>query len=218
MLNFAELKQQLYSAVLSDVMDDLGLMHQAMRPFVRPVDDALVTMGRARTGLFVDTYSVREGENPYAVEIALLDDLKANDVPVLSCNGPTNRIAPWGELLTTASKARGAVGCVTDGLVRDVRHIRTLEFPVFHGGIGPLDSRGRARMIEMDTPVDCAGVRVCSGDIVFGDIDGVVVIPQQRAEEVIDRALTKVQSENHTRDELRQGRLLREVYEKYGVL
>jgi regulator of RNase E activity RraA len=218
MLDFKQLKQQLYSAVLSDVMDDLGLMHQAMRPFVRPIDDTLVTMGHARTGLFVDTYSVRDGENPYAVEIALLDDLKTDDLPVLSCNGPTNRIAPWGELLTTASKARGAVGCITDGLVRDVRHIKALGFPVFHGGIGPLDSRGRARMIEMDTPVECGGVRVLTGDIVFGDIDGVVVIPQQRAEEVIERALTKVKSENHTRDELRQGRLLSEVYEKYGVL
>jgi 4-hydroxy-4-methyl-2-oxoglutarate aldolase len=218
MLDFTQLKQQLYSAVLSDVMDDLGLMHQAMRPFVRPLDDSLVTMGRARTGLFADTYSVREGENPYVIEIALIDDLKTGDVPVLSCNGPTNRIAPWGELLTTASKARGAVGCITDGLVRDVRHIKALEFPVFHGGIGPLDSRGRARMIEMDTPVECGGVRVRTGDIVFGDIDGVVVIPQERAEEVVERALRKVKSENHTRDELRQGRSLREVYEKYGVL
>jgi 4-hydroxy-4-methyl-2-oxoglutarate aldolase len=218
MLDFAQLKQQLYSAVLSDVMDEIGLTQQALRPFVRPVDDSLVTMGRARTGLFVDTYSVREGENPYEVEIALLDDLKPEDVPVLSCNGPTNRIAPWGELLTTASKARGAVGCVTDGLVRDVRHIRELQFPVFHGGIGPLDSRGRARMIEMDTPVECAGVKVRSGDIVFGDIDGVVIVPQLHAHEVIERALKKITSENHTRDELREGKLLREVYEKYGVL
>lgn len=218
MFDFKQLSKELYSAVLSDVMDDLGLTSQAMRPFVRPVDDQLVMMGRVRTGLFVDTYSVREGENPYAVEIALLDDLKPGEVPVLACNGPTNRIAPWGELLTTASKARGAVGCVTDGLVRDVRHIKALQFPVFHGGIGPLDSRGRARMTEMDTPVECGGVKVRSGDIIFGDIDGVVIIPQERAAEVIELARIKVNSENNTRDELREGKLLRDVYEKYGVL
>lgn len=218
MFDFKQLSKELYSAVLSDVMDDLGLTSQAMRPFVRPVDDQLVMMGRVRTGLFVDTYSVREGENPYAVEIALLDDLKPGEVPVLACNGPTNRIAPWGELLTTASRARGAVGCVTDGLVRDVRHIKALQFPVFHGGIGPLDSRGRARMTEMDTPVECAGVKVRSGDIIFGDIDGVVIIPQERAAEVIELARIKVNSENNTRDELREGKLLRDVYEKYGVL
>nr|WP_180205141.1 RraA family protein [Pseudomonas sp. SbOxS1]NYU05159.1 RraA family protein [Pseudomonas sp. SbOxS1] len=218
MFDFKQLSKELYSAVLSDVMDDLGLTSQAMRPFVRPVDDQLVMMGRVRTGLFVDTYSVREGENPYAVEIALLDDLKPGEVPVLACNGPTNRIAPWGELLTTASKARGAVGCVTDGLVRDVRHIKALQFPVFHGGIGPLDSRGRARMTEMDTPVECGGVKVRSGDIIFGDIDGVVIIPQERAAEVIELARIKVNSENNTRDELREGKFLRDVYEKYGVL
>lgn len=218
MFDFKQLSSELYSAVLSDVMDEFGLMNQAMRPFVRPVDESLVMMGRARTGLFAETYAVREGENPYEIEIALLDDLKPDDVTVLACNGPTTRIAPWGELLTTASKARGAVGCVTDGLARDLRHIKRLNYPVFHGGIGPLDSRGRARMIEMDTVVECGGVMVRSGDIVFGDIDGVVVIPMAKSSEIIERAKNKVKSENHTRDELREGRLLGEVYEKYGVL
>ncbi len=71
-----------------------------------------------------------------------------------------------GELLTTASIARGPVGCITDGLIRDVRSIRALNFPVFHGGIGPLDTRGRAYMTEMDADVICGGVRVRSGDIV----------------------------------------------------
>ena len=104
-----------------------------------------------------------EGENPYELEIRLVDDLKPGDVAVFACGGPTDRIAPWGELLTTAAMARGAAGCVTDGLVRDVRHIRKMKFPVFHGGIGPLDSKGRSRMIEMDRPVVCAGVRVCVG-------------------------------------------------------
>ena len=131
---------------------------------------------------------------------------------------PPAALPPWGELLTTASKARGAVGCVTDGLVRDVRQIRGMRFPVFHGGIGPLDTKGRARMVEIDTPVECAGVKVCSGDLIFGDIDGVVVIPQEAISDVITRAQRKVRGENATRAELAQGRLLREVYEKYGVL
>ncbi len=218
MFDFTRLRTELYSAVLSDVMDEFGIQNQAMKPFVRPVDDSLVLMGMARTGLFAETYSVRDGENPYEIEIALLDGLKPDEVTVLACNGPTDRIAPWGELLTTASKARGGVGCVTDGLARDIRHIRRLQYPVFHGGIGPLDSRGRARMIEMDTPVECAGVRVRSGDLVFGDVDGVVVLPHGKASAIIERALQKAQSENYTRDELHQGRLLSEVYKKYGVL
>jgi 4-hydroxy-4-methyl-2-oxoglutarate aldolase len=216
--SFAQLAAQLYTAVLSDVMDELGYMHQAMKPFIRPADENVTLMGRARTGLYMKTYSVLEGENPYEVEIRLVDDLKPGDVAVFACDGPTDRIAPWGELLTTASMARGAAGCVTDGLIRDVRHIRALGFPVFHGGIGPLDSKGRARMVEMDTAVECGGVRVRTGDFVFGDIDGVVVIPQEIAPEVIRRAQEKVQSENRTREELRQGRLLRDVFDEHGVL
>ena len=214
----SKLLQHLYTAVLSDVMDEMGLTKQAMRPFVRPVDDTLSFVGKARTALFTNTYSVAEGENPYEMEIRLLDDLQPGDVPVVACDGPTDRMAPWGELLSTAATVRGAVGCVTDGLVRDVRQIRAMKFPVFHGGIGPLDSKGRCRMIEMDRPIRCGGVDVVPGDMVFGDIDGVVVIPQAVAEEVFTRALDKVTRENRTRDELRAGRLLSEVYEKYGVL
>ena len=117
------------------------------------------------------------GHNPYSLEMDLIDDLKPGEVPVLACGGPTDWIAPWGELLSTAARARGAAGCVTDGLVRDVARIRAMRFPVFHGGIGPLDTKGRAEMVEKDAPVDIAGVRVSPGDWVMGDVDGVVFIP-----------------------------------------
>lgn len=218
MLDFGHYTSRIYSAVLSDVLDGMGHSHQAMRPFVRPVDDSLVMMGRARTGLYAVTYSRKDGDNPYELEMDLVDGLKPGDVAVLGCNGPTERLAPWGELLSTASRMRGAHGCVTDGLVRDLRQIRELRFPVFHGGIGPLDSKGRGRMVEIDTEILCAGVRVRSGDIVFGDIDGIVVIPQDIEAEVLAEAVRKVTSENDTRRELLEGRLLHEVYEKYGVL
>jgi 4-hydroxy-4-methyl-2-oxoglutarate aldolase len=214
----SDLLDTLYTAVLSDVLDDMGHPHQALRPFVRPLDESLSFVGRARTGLYAETFSVLDDENPYELEIRLIDDLKAGDVAVIACGGPTDRIAPWGELLSTAAQARGAAACVTDGLVRDVRHIRAIRFPVFHGGIGPLDSKGRARMIEMDRPVVCGGVRVCSGDTVFGDVDGVIVVPQAIRDEAFARALDKVSRENRTRDELRRGRLLADVYEQFGVL
>ena len=214
----SDLLDTLYTAVLSDVLDEMGRPHQALRPFVRPLDESLSFVGRARTGLYAETFSVLDDENPYELEIRLIDDLKAGDVAVIACGGPTDRIAPWGELLSTAAQARGAAACVTDGLVRDVRHIRAIRFPVFHGGIGPLDSKGRARMIEMDRPVVCGGVRVCSGDTVFGDVDGVIVVPQAIRDEVFARALDKVSRENRTRDELRRGRLLADVYEQFGVL
>jgi 4-hydroxy-4-methyl-2-oxoglutarate aldolase len=210
--------RKLSAPLLSDVMDSLGLMQQAMKPFVRPLNDDDVLVGRARTGLYMPRYTVPPRENPYEVEIALVDDLQPGEVPVLACGGPTDRIAPWGELLSTASQARGAAGCITDGLVRDIKQIRAMQFTVFHGGIGPLDTKGRARMMERDVPVECGGVLVRSGDLVFGDADGVVVIPAERAEEVLARAQEKARGENTTRDELREGKLLADVFARHGIL
>ena len=208
----------LSAAILSDIVDSLGLMRRAMRPFVRPLDDAQVMVGRARTGLYMPAYALREGENPYEIEIALVDDLQPQEVVVLACNGPTERIAPWGELLTTAAQVRGAAGCVTDGLVRDVRQIRAMHFPVFHGGIGPLDTKGRARMVERDVRVECGGVSIDPGDLVFGDVDGVVVIPRSHEHAVMDLALEKVRGEDNTRDALLQGESLANVFKRLGIL
>jgi len=208
----------LSAAILSDIVDSLGLMRRAMRPFVRPLDDAQVMVGRARTGLYMPAYALREGENPYEVEIALVDDLQPQEVVVLACNGPSERIAPWGELLTTAAQVRGAAGCVTDGLVRDVRQIRAMGFPVFHGGIGPLDTKGRARMVERDVRVECGGVSIDPGDLVFGDVDGVVVIPRSHEHAVMDLALEKVRGEDNTRDALLQGESLANVFKRLGIL
>ncbi|MEZ5861352.1 MAG: RraA family protein, partial [Geminicoccaceae bacterium] len=99
-IDFAKLRKELYTAVLSDTLDALGHTHQAMKPFVRPLDDRSVLFGRARTGLFMPIYHIPEGENFYELEIRLIDDLKPDEVAVFACNGPTDRIAPWGELLS----------------------------------------------------------------------------------------------------------------------
>lgn len=218
MIDFSALKSVLYAAVLSDVLDSMGRPNRTMRPFVRPLDEDAVLFGRARTGLFVSGYPVEDGGNPYDVEIELIDALEPDDVPVLACGGPTELLVPWGELLTTAAIQRGAAGAVTDGLVRDVRAIRRLGFPVFHGGMRPLDSCGRGKMVLRDVAVECAGLEVCSGDLVFADVDGVVVIPDAVARETIDRALEKIEGENLTRDEIRAGSLLGEVYQRHGIL
>ncbi len=212
-----ELRRLLYTPVLSDVLDSFGLMRQALRPFVRPLDEDLVLFGRVRTGRYVARDTVVAG-NPYELEMDLIDDLKPGEVAVLACGGPTDWIAPWGELLSTAARARGAAGCVTDGLVRDVARIRAMQFPVFHGGIGPLDTKGRAEMVEKDTAIDIAGVRVAPGDWVMGDVDGVVFIPAAQADAVFRAALDKIAAEDTSRAELEAGDTLRAVYGRYGVL
>jgi len=209
--------QTLYTAVLSDVLDELGFREQAMPPSIRPLDDDLVMVGRARTGVYREVYSVVAGDNPYALEIALVDDLKPGDVAVLGCGGST-RIAPWGELLSTAARARGAAGCLTDGFVRDIKPIRRMRFPVFHGGIAPLDSKGRGKVAEIDVPIRCAGVAVSPGDLVVGDADGVIVIPRAVEAVALDKAFAKVRGENDTRDELERGTKLADVFARHGIL
>jgi len=212
-----EARARLYSAVISDMLDSLGNKHHALAPSIRPLDDALVLFGRARTALYMPVYHVADGHNPYELEIALIDGLTEDDVAVMACGG-AERIAPWGELLTTASRARKAAGCVTDGMVRDVRLIREMRFPVFAGAIGPLDSKGRGEVKAIDVPVECGGVGIAPGDWIFGDVDGVIVIPDRLAIRAVELALEKASAENTVREELRAGEPLAKVFARHGIL
>lgn len=212
------MRQDFFSALLSDVLDELGYRNQALPSRIRPLDERLKMVGRARTMIYADIYAQPgPDENPHAGEIKLIDSLAPDEVVVCAC-GVSGRIAPWGGLLSTASKVRGAAGALMDGMVRDITEIRDLAFPVFHGGIGPLDSKGRARVIDTDVPVQCAGVAIAPGDIVFGDADGVVVIPQAIEAEVVAAATERLRGENKTKAALLAGRSLAEVYEEFGVL
>jgi 4-hydroxy-4-methyl-2-oxoglutarate aldolase len=213
----AEIRQRLFTSVLSDSLDAVGVTDRAMPARIRPLDDATVMVGRARTAAFMEVWQHEPGTNPYELEIALVDSLRADEIPVFACTNPA-RIAPWGELLSTAAIARGAAGALMDGCTRDVRAIRAMGFPVFHGGIAPLDSRGRGRIMALDVPVQCAGVRVESGDLVVGDADGVVVIPKAVEDEVLRCAFEKVRGERDTLRDLQRGDRLADVFARYGIL
>jgi 4-hydroxy-4-methyl-2-oxoglutarate aldolase len=215
MLDFQTMKSELYTGVLADVLDGLGLRNQSMEPDIRPVHPDMVVLGYARPVLSVDVYRVRD--DCYDNEIAYLDALLPNDL-VVACTNRSTRTGLWGELLSTAARTRGALGTVTDGYVRDVRRIVQMGYPVFAAGMRPVDSRGRSIVMEYDEPIECGGVPVRKGDLVFGDIDGIVVIPQEVSEEVIAQAMDKVHKESASRAELERGGYLRDVYNKYGVL
>jgi regulator of RNase E activity RraA len=215
MPDFETMQTELYSGVISDVLDALGFRYQTMEGDIRPVHPDMAVVGRARPVLSVDVYRVRD--DCYDNEIAYVDSLTQGDV-VVACTNRSARTGLWGELLSTAARARGARGCVTDGFVRDVRRIVRMGFPVFAAGMRPVDSKGRSIVLEYDTPIECGGVPVRRGDIVFADIDGVVVIPEQVAEQVVAEALGKVRAENESRAELERGGYLRDVYNKHGVL
>src|SRR5438270_10823161 len=166
---FRHIENHLYTAVVSDSLDELGYRDQAFREFMRPLSPEDCFAGWARTLACVDTYHIPG--DPYAMEIEALDSVLSGEVVIA---GTANSVqnAPWGELLSTAARARGARGAVIDGLVRDVKKIEELGFPVFAAGIKPVDSRGRGIVIDCNVRVDCGGVLVSPGDLVFADYDG----------------------------------------------
>lgn len=211
----AHLERTLYAAVVSDALDDLGIREQAMAEYLRPVGSKVTLAGWARTIICMDVYHV-DGD-PYGMEIEGVDSILPGEVIVVATGG-SRRNAPWGELLSTAAVARGARGAVIDGLVRDVRRIQELGFPVFAAGMKPVDSKGRGQVVGYNVPVQCGGVLVRPGDLVVGDLDGIIVVPADRVDEVVRLATDKVVRENHSREELRNGAYLRTVYDKYGVL
>ena len=211
---FAHIETRLYTAVVADALDELGFRRQAMAERLRPVSGETFA-GWARTVSCVDMHYLPD--NPYGTEIEAVDSLLLGEVAVVGTMEST-RNAPWGELLSTAAKARGARGAVIDGLVRDVRKIQHIGFPVFAAGIKPVDSRGRGIVVDYNVPVECGGTVVSPGDLIFADFDGVVAIPAVAVADVIRLATEKVTRESHTRTELARGALLKDVYEKYGVL
>ena len=212
-IEFAE--RNLYVAVVSDTMDELGFRNQVMRENLRPVHPGCVFAGWAHTISCSDVYHT--AKDCYELEIEAVDNIPPASVVVVSTQ-QSRRNAPWGELLSTAAKARQARGAVIDGFVRDVKKIEELGFPVFATGIRGVDSRGRGVVTGYNLPVECGEVLVQPGDLVFADYDGVAVVPRAVVPEVVRLASEKATRENSSRSELMRGELLRSVYDKFGVL
>jgi 4-hydroxy-4-methyl-2-oxoglutarate aldolase len=212
---FENIERTLYTAVIADVLDELGQRNRAMREYLRPLFPESTFAGWARTIMCMDVSYIPA--DPYELEIEALDSILPGEVLAVS-TGESKRNAPWGELLSTAARARGARGAIIDGLVRDVKKIQQLGFPVFAAGIKPVDSKGRGLVIDYNVPVRCGGILIEPGDLIFADYDGIVAVPAGILEKALRLARRKVSRENQSRKELMEGAYLGEVYEKYGVL
>jgi 4-hydroxy-4-methyl-2-oxoglutarate aldolase len=214
-ITLAMMRESLYSAVVSDALDGLGYKHQSPRLQLTPFTSTRFLVGRCKTTLWVDMAHV--DPKPYDLELQAVDDCQPDDVLIAAAGG-SMRSGIWGELLTTAAQNRGCVGAIIDGAIRDVGKIRAMDFPVFARGTCIYDSLNRQRVVDVDIPVEMAGVAFHSGDLVFADEDGVVVVPQIVEQEAIRRAWDKVHAENIVRDSIRDGLKAAEAFAKYGVL
>ena len=216
---FSFVQEQLYVAAVCDILDELGYRDQAMHQRLRPLLPDIRKcgfIGRARTARWMETDYI-DDDDPYNMEISLIDSLKSGDVVVHSTDyAATN--APWGELMSTVAQRNGAVGCVCDSQVRDCVKIIELGFPVYFAGIKAVDSMGRGKVMAYDVPVRCGEVLVHPGELVYADFDGLVVIPREVEAQTLQLALEKVGKETQSRQDLLAGKSLREVYDTYGVL
>jgi 4-hydroxy-4-methyl-2-oxoglutarate aldolase len=212
---FDLMQKELYAPVIGDILDQLDFRHQTMAARLRPVYPEAVVVGRAMTMLGMEVYDIPEVH--YRLCIESLDSVQPGEVPVITAGGAQSA-AFWGELLATATRARGGRGTIVDAYTRDVNHLVRMRFPSFATGIRPTDSLGRIDVVGYRVPVRCGDVLVNPGDIIFGDYDGVVVIPTTIWREVVERALEKVRGENMVREALRGGMLLKEAFTKYGIL
>lgn len=214
-LDFSSIQEKLYSAVIADILDDFGFRDQAFDHGIRPIDPSFKLVGKAFTILATDVYEMRE--DPYAKELEAIDGLTEGGVVVATTNGSSGA-ALWGELLSTAAVSKGSRGAVIDGFTRDSNGIIEMRFPTFTRGYSPLDSKGRIEVIAYGVPIRCGGVVVRTGDIIFGDRDGVVIIPEGVSRDVLFKATEKVKSESKMKSALQHGMGIMEAYREYGIL
>jgi regulator of RNase E activity RraA len=213
------IQEHLYVAAVCDILDGLGYrnqtMHQRLRPLLPDIHNCGF-VGRARTVRWMEVDYVVD-DDPYGLEIEVVDALRPGDVIVHSTDASGTN-APWGELLSTVAQLNGSVGCVCDSQIRDCVRIIEMGYPVYYTGIRPLDSMGRGRVMAYDVPIRCGDVLVHPGELVFADYDGIVVIPREVEQQVLELAHDKAGKESLTRQALLEGKTLREVYDTYGVL
>lgn len=211
---FDLMRTRLYTAIVGDVMDVHGRRHQFLPAQCRPLRPEMLVAGRAMTVLEADVF--HEPDPPFGQMLEALDSLQPNEIYIAA--GCSAHYALWGELMSTAARARGATGAVLAGYTRDTRGILDMDFPVFCYGSYAQDQRGRGQVIARRVPLEVDGVLVRPGDILFGDIDGVLVVPREIEMDVITEALERARKETKAKQELTEGRLTTDVFRKYGIL
>jgi regulator of RNase E activity RraA len=210
------LRTRLFTAVVGDVMDTLGLRHQFLPPEIRALAPQMVIAGRAMPVIESDLPEDSDGED-FGLMFRALDSLKADEIYV--CAGASPTYALWGGLMSTRAMKLGAAGAVMDGFHRDTREILALGFPVFSRGAYAQDQKLRGKVTDFAVPAMFPnGVMVSPGDIVFGDVDGVVSIPKDVAADVVRLAVEKVDGENTVRRMIEAGGTSEEAFATTGIM
>ncbi len=211
---FALIKKYLYTPVVGDILDTYECFHQFLPPTVRPLLPEMKVVGRAMPVLMMDVYGTQE--KPFGKMMEALDDLQKGEVYIAS--GTYHRCANWGEIMTAAALARKSTGAVVYGYHRDTPQVLEQNFPVFSCGAYAQDSAPRMKVVDFRVPIEMEAVSIKEGDIVFGDRDGVLIIPKAWEKDIISRALEKARTEKVVRREIEEGNTVTATFHKYGIL
>lgn len=217
-----QIKGNLNTAVVGDIMDQLGFQNQFLNPKIKPLRDDMIVIGRAMPVLETDTLDNTSTSSnamlkkPFGLMLEALDQLKENEIYL--CTGGTPSYALWGELMSTRALQCGASGAVLNGYSRDTLGILKLNFPTFSYGTYAQDQAPRGKVIDFRVPIKIDNVAITPGDVIFGDIDGVCIIPQEIDKKVVGLALEKVKGENLVRKSIEAGMSSVEAFNKYGIM
>src|SRR3984957_13859694 len=218
---FSNLREKLFTAVVGDVLDRMGRRRQFLPQAIGPLKPDMKVIGRAMPVLEADVFdegahALGPAAKPFGLMLEALDDLRPNEVYVAT--GGSFRYAFWGELMSTRARYLRAAGAVLNGFVRDGDGIVALGFPTFSRGLYAQDQGPRGKVIDFRTVVEIEGVRIEPGDLIFGDREGVLVIPAEVEAEAIEAALAKMSTENRVATAIRGGMGAREAFDTFGVL
>lgn len=208
------IKEKLYTPVVGDILDGMGYYHQFLPQNIRPLKGNMKLAGKAMTVLMIDVYGPQK--KPFGYLTEALDQLQENEIYIAT--GGSMRCAYWGELLTATARTRKAVGAVVNGWHRDTPQVLEQNWPVFSCGCYAQDSSVRTQVIDFRCDIEIGQVTVHDGDLIFGDIDGVLVIPVQVADEVIEKALEKAAGEKVVRKAIEGGMSATDAFARYGIL
>jgi regulator of RNase E activity RraA len=216
-------KEELFVALVGDVLDKLDFKHQFLPATLKPLNERFVVIGRAMPVLEADVFAekVENTQNPlmskpFGLMFEALDSLKRNEVYI--CSGASPAFALWGGLMSTRAIRLGAAGAVVNGYSRDTNEILSLNFPTFSIGTYAQDQGPRGKVVDYGVSIELGGIRINPGDLIYGDRDGVIVVPDAMIEEAFSKAIEKSRGEKLVKRALEEGMSTVEAFGKYGIM
>lgn len=204
--------EKLYTGCVNDVLRELCLTNQALPPSIMPLRDEMTLAGFA--------FTIRSNSDPTTVgeletRVEMLDQLRPNMVCVWNANGIDNA-SHWGGVMTATAMKHGVRGAIVDGGIRDTKDILAQKFPIWYRYRCSNGSLSRAKMTGFQVPVQIGDVLLFPGDLIFADIDGVVVVPREHIVTVLERAEEIVRNEGEFKEWIDAGLSTHEIHDRGG--